>query len=330
MDVIGEYLKLSRSFNVGLTAIAPVLGALSNGEENLFYLFLFFLVGFFGHCYGFALNDIVDYKIDRLSRELVDRPLVSGKINLKNAWIFTVLMLILSFLFALWIAYIYSNFLSLLFLIFSAISITIYDFISKRMPAMDIFVAGGIFLLIIYGALTVRQNLSNLAIIVALLGTLQVLFMQFIAGGLKDVEHDFKGNAKTLAIKMGVRMEDGMLFIPPSFKALAYFLQILYFILLFYPFYAFEEFEGHFIQIFVLLPISAAMLYASHCLLGMKRFVRNEARKFIGMHYYINFSLVPVMLTVLNPFIFLIAFIPPAAFILSNLALHGSVLPKTM
>ncbi|HDN95693.1 MAG TPA: hypothetical protein ENG71_01320, partial [Thermoplasmatales archaeon] len=63
--MIKEYLKLSRSFNAGLTAIAPVLGAIANGESNLYCLILFFLVGFFGHCYGFALNDIVDYKIDR-------------------------------------------------------------------------------------------------------------------------------------------------------------------------------------------------------------------------------------------------------------------------
>ena len=75
--VIQEYLKLSRSFNVGLTALAPVLGALSNGENNLVNLILFFLVGFFGHCYGFALNDIVDFKIDKLSHDLEDRPLVS-------------------------------------------------------------------------------------------------------------------------------------------------------------------------------------------------------------------------------------------------------------
>jgi len=328
--VIGEYLKLSRSFNVGLTAIAPVLGALSNGEENIFHLFLFFLIGFFGHCYGFALNDIVDYRIDRLSRELVDRPLVSGKISLRNAWVFTILMLILSFIFAFWIAYIYSNFISILLLLFSAVSITIYDFISKKIPAMDIFVAGGILLLILYGAFTVNMNINQLTIIVALLGTLQVLFMQFIAGGLKDAEHDFRGNARTLAIKMGVRVENGEMHVPISFKILAHSIQVIYLFLLFYPFYAFNEFEGHFIHVAILAITALVMLYASHRLLGMKKFVRNEARKYIGMHYYINFSLVPIMLSVLNPFIALIAFIPPAAFILSNLALHGSILPKTM
>ena len=43
-----EYLKLSRSFNMGLTGIAPVLGALSmwnNGQISLLGLFILFLIG---------------------------------------------------------------------------------------------------------------------------------------------------------------------------------------------------------------------------------------------------------------------------------------------
>ncbi len=324
-----EYLKLSRSFNAGLTAIAPVLGAICNGEERLFNLFLFFLVGFFGHCYGFALNDIVDYKIDRLSKELMERPLVSGKISIKNAWIFTISMLIISFLIAIYISFTYSNFISLFILILSAVSITIYDFISKKLPAMDIFVALGIFLLIIYGALTVNLKMSQLSIIIAILGTLQVLFMQFVAGGLKDAEHDYKAKAKTLAIKLGVRVQNN-LFIPLSFKFLAYSLEAIYLIFLFYPFFFLEDFKNKFLQIFILIILSILMIFISYRLLSMKKFIRNVARKYIGMHYYINFSLVPVMLTVINPFIGLIAFIPPFAFIASNLILHGSLLPKTM
>ncbi len=327
--MIREYLKLSRSFNAGLTAVAPVLGAFSCGEERLFNLFLFFMIGFFGHCYGFALNDIVDYRIDRLSDELKDRPLVSGKISLRNAWIFTIAMLFISMAIAVYVAFLYSNFLSLALLAASAVSITVYDFISKKYPAMDIFVAGGILLLILYGAYTVGKP-TKLTAIVASLGTLQVLFMQFIAGGLKDVEHDYAGNARTLAIKLGVRVENKKLFIPASFKALAYILQAVYLILLFYPFYAFNAFKGKYIQMFLLAILAIIMLYVSHLLLSMKIFVRNVARKYIGLHYYINFSLVPIMLTVINPFIGLIAFIPPAAFILSNITLHGSLLPKTM
>jgi len=327
--VLKEYLKLSRSFNIGLTAIAPVLGAICNGESKLINLFLFFFVGFFGHCYGFALNDIIDYKIDKLSAELKDRPLVSGKISIRNAWIFTILTLTISFLIAITISYIYSNFISLFILILSAISITIYNLISKKYPAMDIFVALGIFFLIIYGAITVNTNLNKLSIIIAILGTLQVLFMQFIAGGLKDVAHDYMGKAKTLAIKLGVRAEDS-LYIPFSFKFLAYSLQIVYLSFLFYPFLFFDEFKGKFLQILILIILSILMIYISYCLLSMKKFIRNIARKYIGMHYYINFSLVPIMLTVINPFIGLLALIPPFAFISSNLVLHHSLLPKTM
>ncbi|MEM1513659.1 MAG: UbiA prenyltransferase family protein [Candidatus Thermoplasmatota archaeon] len=325
--MIKEYLKLSRSFNVGLTALAPVLGAFCNGESSLFYLFLFFLVGFFGHCYGFALNDIIDYKVDSLSHELKERPLVSGKIKISNAWIFVILMLSLSLFLGFSISYIYSNFLSISILILSAISITIYDLISKKYPAMDIFVALGIFLLIFYGAYTVSKDIKEIAYITAILGTLQVLFMQFIAGGLKDAEHDYKAKANTLAIKLGVRVEK-KIFIPFSFKFLAYSLQLIYLFFIFYPFH--KIFEDALIQLIILSILSIIMLYISYKLLSIKKFIRDEIRKYIGAHYYINFSLVPIMLSVINPFIFLLAFIPPLAFIISNIAIHRSILPKTM
>ncbi|HEC82730.1 MAG TPA: hypothetical protein ENI53_02470, partial [Thermoplasmatales archaeon] len=328
--VVKEYLKLSRSFNAGLTAIAPVLGALSNGEENLFYLFLFFLVGFFGHCYGFALNDIIDYKIDKLADGLEDRPLVSGRISLRKAWIFTIFMFIISFIIAGFVSYIYSNYTSLIIIALSAISITVYDIISKKYPAMDIFVAGGIFLLILYGAFTVNMSLSLLSIIVSVLGTLQVLFMQFIAGGLKDAEHDYNANAKTLAIKLGVRVKNREMFIPNSFKILAYSLQLIYLFFLFYPFYAVFSFREKFIQIILISFLATIMIYISYLLLSQKKFFRDRVRKYIGMHYYINFSLVPLMLTSINPFIGFIALLPPLTFILSNITLHGALLPKTM
>lgn len=323
------YLKLSRSFNVGLTALAPVLGALANGEFRLFPLFLFFLVGFFGHSYGFALNDIMDYRIDKLSKELKERPLVKGEITIKNAILFTIIMFFLSILFAIYISYFYSNYVPLIFLFLSALCITIYDMISKKYPAMDIFVALGIFFLIIYGSMTVNESIGKLVWIVALLGTLQVLFMQFIAGGLKDAEHDFKGNAKTLAIKMGIRVLNKKMHIPLSFKSLAYSLEAIYLFFLFYPFYSMKEFKGKYI-ILLLIFLSAIMIFISYKLVSIRLFERNTVRKYIGLHYYINFSLVPIMLACINPWIALISFIPPLAFIFSNIALHGSILPKTM
>ena len=94
--MIREYLKIARSFNSFLTATAPVMGAIAMGKFELFHLFILFLIGFFGHTYGFVLNDILDYEIDKLNKELKDRPLVSGAISMKKAWIFAIFSLIIS------------------------------------------------------------------------------------------------------------------------------------------------------------------------------------------------------------------------------------------
>ena len=329
MKMIKPYLKLARSFNAGLTGIAPVLGALAAGESGLTHLFMFFLVGFFGHSYGFALNDIMDYRIDRLSSELGERPLVKKEISIKQAWAFTIAMLILSIVFAFYLAILYSNYFSLLYLFISAICITIYDSISKKFPAMDVFVALGIFFLILYGASTAGR-VTTLTWIVIALGSLQVLFMQFVAGGLKDVEHDYKAKARTLAIKMGVRVIDKKMHVPSSFKILTYALEAIYLIFLFYPFIFLPQFKEKYIQLTVVILLSVVMLYISYKLISTKIFERNKARKYIGLHYYINFSLTPIMLSCINPWIALLAFVPALAFILSNITLHGSLLPKTM
>lgn len=328
-----EYLKLARSFNAGLTAAAPVLGAVAMKEFELTHLSLLFLIGFFGHSYGFALNDILDLKIDQTSEEIKDRPLVSEKITIRKAWLFALSSAMISYLLATYIAWSTGQYFPLIILVLSSISITTYDFISKKYPAMDIFVAGGIFLFILYGASTVSLNLTSLAWIVCILGTLQVLFMQFIAGGLKDIENDFKRGAKTLAIKMGVRVEKGLVKMPYSFKILAYSLQVTELILLFTPFFFIFVLPPfyNYVQFAALIFFSILMLFISHKLLNLKYFERKKARKLIGSHFQINYLLVPIMLMALNPWAIFIAVIPPFIFVLSNIILHGTVLqPKTM
>lgn len=331
--MLKEYLKLSRSFNAGLTAAAPVLGAVAMNEFELTHLAILFLIGFFGHSYGFTLNDILDLKIDQTSEEIKDRPLVSKKITIRKAWIFALSSVLISFLLATYISWSTGQYFTFIILALSSISITIYNFISKKYPAMDIFVAGGIFLLILYGASTVSLNLTPLAWLVCILGTLQVLFMQFIAGGLKDIENDFTRGAKTLAITMGVRVEKGLIKMPYSFKILAYSIQAVELILLFTAFFFIFVHRSlyTYIQFAALIFFSILMLFISHKLLNMGYFERKKARKLIGSHFQINYLLVPIMLMTLNPWAIFLAVIPPFIFMLSNIILHGTVLqPKTM
>ena len=149
---VREYLKLARSFNAVLTGISPVMGAIAMEQYNVFYLFLLLLVGFLGHTFGFVFNDIVDYRIDKSSTEIRDRPLISGTISVRNAWVFAIMSMAAAFVIAIFFAYLTNQYFPLIILVFSAGFITLYDLTSKKFPFTDIFVAIGIFMLILYGA----------------------------------------------------------------------------------------------------------------------------------------------------------------------------------
>jgi len=334
---IREYLKLARSFNAVLTGVSPVMGALAMKQYDILTLFLLFIVGFLGHTYGFVLNDIIDYRLDKSSKEISDRPLISRTISIRKAWMFAISSMIVAFVIAFYIAYTTQSYFPIIILSFSSIFITTYNLISKKLPGMDIFVALGVFLLIWYGASTVENNIfiSKLAWFVCILGSIQVLFMQLIAGGMKDIENDFKQGAKTLAIKLGVRVEKDNLKISNSFKGLAYGIQIFDLFVVFLPFFTIWNINNlstlQYIQWIIIILIGILMFYLSHKLLSMKKFERTKARKLIGSHYMINFMIVPIMLMTLNPWAGLLMFFPLIGFILNNLICHGTLLqPKTM
>jgi 4-hydroxybenzoate polyprenyltransferase len=336
--MIREYLKLSRSFNAILTGISPVMGAIAMKQYDLFTIFILFIIGLFGHTFGFVLNDIIDYKIDKSSKEISDRPLISRTISLRNAWIFALISLTISFLLALYLAYPTGYFVPVIILVVSAFFIMLYNLISKKFPFMDIFVSLGIFFFILYGATTQVTNISDISLlvwIVCIIGSIKALFLQIVLGGLKDIENDYIKGAKTTAIRLGVRMKDSQLKISNTFKKFAYLIQIIDIIIVFISFYLIKELlTSFYINVFqwiILIIISLLMLILSHKLLSMSKFDRKNARKLIGSHYIVNFMPVPIMLMSLNPWIGLLMFFPGIGFILSNIILHKTILqPKTM
>lgn len=329
-----EYLKLIRSFNLALTGIAPVLGAVAMWDfktSNFLWLFILFLIGSCSHIYGFVLNDYLDVNIDRLSRELSDRPLVSGKIKPKNA-----LKLALGALIASWILslYFYQNlaqWLSLFFILIIADALaTAYNITSKKLLGMDFLVAGAVCFLIIFGAATVFINLSALAIIVALIGFAQVLYMNVVNGGLKDIDHDWLANAKTLAVKLGAKTTGKSLEIPLSFKLCAYTIITTHAILVISPFLILGI-PLRYELLAIIIIILCIELYFSSKLLMMKQFDRRTVRKNIGLEVIFMYALAPVMLSNISIYFIALAFIPPLGFVISNLLLHSTILnPKTM
>ena len=328
-----KYLEISRFFNMGLTGVAPVLGALSMwniGETSLLNLAVLFAIGCFSHVYGFVINDIMDVKVDKLSKELLTRPLVSGNITVKKAAIFAVGCMILSFLFSL---IFYENLSSYLFLLgillVAYLLATVYDFGSKKYPGMDFFVASAVFFLIIFGAATVGFP-TQLAWVVALIGGLQVLFMNMINGAIKDIDHDAKGMANTLAIKLGAKTQAGVVTLPAAFKTVGYLVELTRTVLVFIPF-IFLSLSYHFVQIGVLVVLTFFTFFVISKLFSIKRFQRDQIRKHIGLIVIFMYTTAPLMLTSLNIYIVLVALIPPFWFIFSNIVLHNTFLePKTM
>jgi 4-hydroxybenzoate polyprenyltransferase len=336
--MVREYLKLARSFNAVLTGISPVMGAIAMEQYNIVTLLILFLIGFFGHTFGFVFNDIIDYKLDKTSKEITDRPLISGTISLKNAWIFASFCIVLAFVIAGLFAFNSANYFPIIILSASAFCIILYDLISKKLPFMDIFVALGIFFFILYGASTQVNSLSDITIlawIVCILGSIQVFFMQVVAGGLKDIENDYKSGAKTAAVTLGVRVNNKRLHTSTSFQLLAFSIQIVDIIFVFLPFFIIDRFfSSIYLTMFQWLTlglISGMMIFFSYKLMNMYTFERKKARTYIGSHYMINFALVPIMLMTLNVWAGLLVFFPALGFLLSNLVLHGTLLqPKTM
>ncbi len=329
--MLKEYVKLTRPFNLALTGIAPVLGALSMNENNLFSLFVLFIIGCLSHIYGFVFNDYIDVKIDKESGELRERPLVGGTIKRKNALFFAVGSMILSWIFALYFFSSFHNFLIVIsVLIFADILATIYNFVSKKTPGMDFFVASAVFFLIMFGAATVSVNITKFALVVALIGFIQVLFMNMINGGLKDIDHDCVAGGKTVAVALGVKVEKGKMITPNSFRIVAYSIAVIHLFLVFTPF-IFLGLNYSIWQILLIVFLSIITLYFVTKMLTMKTFIRKNVRKNIGLHVIFMYALAPIMLMSLNGWIGLLAFIPPLGFLLSNWVLHGGALkPETM
>ena len=328
---------------MGLTGIAPVLGALAMwniDQTSIPMLFVLFIIGCLSHIYGFVLNDVIDIKVDKLSKELTARPLVSGTITRKKAKYFAISCMILSWIFVIFFCFyrdlsILSFLIVLSILIFADFLSTIYNYVSKKCPVMDIFVVSAIFFLIIFGAATVSHEhlLSNpLVWIVAFIGAIQVLFMNMINGAIKDIDHDAKGMANTLAIWLGAGVKKGIITLPLSFKTIGYIIEASRSILIFIPFIILSnQFPFQMWQIIALIVLTILTFLSIYKLFSIGKFERNKVRKHIGIIVIFMYATTPVMLYSLNPYIVLVALIPPLWFVFSNIILHKTVLaPKTM
>jgi len=331
--MLRDYIEITRLFNMGLTAVAPVLGALSMwtpGVLEIWKLFVLFFIGCLAHVYGFVINDVIDIRLDKLSKDLYTRPLVRGSISRKRAAIFAISCMIGSFLLSIiFFSDFFRYFVLICILLVAYLLATVYNIASKKYPGMDLVLASGIFFLILFGAWTVGAP-SLLSYVVALIGSIQVLFMNMINGAIKDIDHDSQGSANTLAIRLGANVYAGVIALPVSFKTTGYLIELVRILLVFFPF-IFLGLVPNLWQITLLIMLAVITFFLIYKLYSIKTFDRSRIRKHIGFIVIFMYATTPIMLSSLNLSFILVALIPPLWFVASNFVLHRTIFePKTM
>ncbi|MFH1013581.1 MAG: UbiA family prenyltransferase [Thermoplasmatota archaeon] len=298
MGKISTYATLFRIPGLGGLAIPPVIAALTMGVFDIFQLILLFLIGAFSVIYGFILNDYVDMEVDKLSNELKERPLVSGKIHPSMVIWLCFSCIILTFLgfFILFFDKTITQyrFLSVLCIIVAWLLGSIYDQFGKKIVGSDFFVSLSVAFVFLFGAFAYGFPTLYTWIIFVLTFN-QLLHMNAVEGGIKDADHDYLMGVKNIASKAGVKVIGKKLIIPTRFKVFSLGIRLFSIVLLFVPFIFYHENYVDW-QIVLLTVTSAGVVFFTIRLLSLKTFDRKMIRKYISVLSFLRFSLVPLML----------------------------------
>lgn len=303
MKKIVAYARLLRIPGIGGLAIPPVIGAISVGIYDLYSLTMVFIIGTLASLYGFILNDYADVEVDKLSKDLHGKPLVSGDISIKTAFLICIFFILFTFLLVgvLWYEKTidYLKFSALLSLFIAGMLGSTYDFFGKKIIGADFLVAISVAFVFLFGALSFGQP-NIITWIIFILTFNQILHMNSVEGGIKDADHDPEMGVKNLALSMGVKIKGAFITIPYGFKIFSLAIRLFSTILLFSPFLIFN-YNYYVWQLIVLGLAILGVLFFSIKMLSIKIFNRNKIRKYIAIQSFLCYSLVPIMLISIVP-----------------------------
>jgi 4-hydroxybenzoate polyprenyltransferase len=275
-----------------------------------------------------VLNDYADIEVDKKSVDLKKKPLVSGLIPMQHALIITFMAVVCIYI--LTIAFFYSAF-SVLILSLALFLGGIYDYFGKKISHIsDFFVAGALAFAVLFGASTVSSNITIIIYIISLMIFIGILFANAVEGGLKDVDHDYLGGAKTIPTLLGVNVADGRLHMTKRFLAFAYGLIALCFLLLIFLFMqpAINFFDGDYLRLSIVGVLLVIILFVSYKFLSLSLFNRLKMKR---LYAVINSLAGVVLLITLYPFIgldylIILLLIPIAWYVVFNTLLYGKPL----
>jgi len=168
-----------------------------NGDLNIFlyYLFLFFCGSVLMRSAGCIINDIVDEETDKKVFRTKNRPIASGLLSKKLAWIYTLILCSLAFLIL-----IQFNFLTICLGIFSVIFIFSYPFMKRYTYWPQLFLGFTFNWGIVMAWTSVMNEISYLPILLYIGAIFWTLGYDTIYG-IQDISDDEVIGVKSTAIK---------------------------------------------------------------------------------------------------------------------------------
>ena len=328
MDKAHTYLCLIRIHGAFVEPVFIITGALISGTRDFISLLILFLIGFMYHVYGYVLNEYADIEIDRKSPELQNKPLVSGIISKKHALIISLLACIGVFVFT--IIFFPSPF-SIVYISLAVVFGGLYDLFGKRTPGFGEFVGSvPYFLLFLFGASTVSTHFTTITYLIGLLIFFDAIFGYIGEGELKDADHDHLTGGKTLVTALGVKVKDGRFLITRKYRAFAYTIIGICFILVVLLFFQPEIslWYSDVIKLVILVPLAIVIAIPTYKLLHLRIFDRSKIKRLyalsdIGSGVLFFIILMPLLGVEIALFLILLPITWYAAF---NIVLYGKPL----
>jgi 4-hydroxybenzoate polyprenyltransferase len=321
---------------VGSLALPPVIGAITTYSMSLTDLIPLFIIGILFTIFGFVLNDYIDVDVDRLSKDLVRRPLVKGTIATKHVFLILISCFLMAWVIIFYFFYqpIITFYLGILCMGLALFLVIIYDLFGKKVLGSDFIFALSETFFFLFGALIVvgEKSISIFTWIGSILLFNQMLYENAITGGLKDADHDYLYKVRNIASAFGVKVKkDKKIFIPLPFKAFGITIHIISAPLVFIPF-VFYEIPYEPWQIISLIVLIILALYLNVLFLSLKQFDRTKLRRIIVVHLFIRYSIVPIMLvSILGIFsMVLLIFFPLVWYLFISKLMHEKILEPEM
>lgn len=254
------------------------------------------MIGLLGHIFVFVQNDYYDMEVDRQSKYVVQRPLISGVISRTKARVVFLSAFLLSIV--LCIVFFFSI-RSFIVLLVSFLLMTLYNRYSKRKPGMEYVLGSAVFAYGLFGAFTVSDEVSLFAFIISCVGFLQWVFSVGISANLKDVEFDTKLGIRTTPVVFGVHVEGNQLIKPWSFIVYAYLVKVFHLLVVCATFilgYTSISLGGYPIPIASFVIVAFISLYTTRGILKVSLNERNKMLRYEGTHEGLTLLLIPIVL----------------------------------